>query len=65
MSWSLKLCYEELRDYISDHHTAKKLFNDHDDADISLFPESESALYKINLMNIVFKELFSSAVHKN
>ena len=59
VSWSLNLCYEELRDYISDHHTVKELFNDHYDADISLFPESESALYKINLMNIVFRELFS------
>ncbi|HKI79983.1 MAG TPA: SGNH/GDSL hydrolase family protein [Ignavibacteriaceae bacterium] len=58
VDWSLGVCNDEFKDYVSGDNIVKNLFNDHYDADISLSPESKSARYKINLMYIVLNNLY-------
>lgn len=64
IKWSLAMCNNEYKDYI-DNNVVINLFDDHYDADISLYPGCESSLYKINLMNIVLSNLYSYCQSKN
>ncbi len=54
----LRLCRDEFREFVTDgRNDVRTLLDDHYDSDLALEPESESAHYKVRLMEHVMTEL--------